>query len=218
MTSEPRGAQPTGLIGRIRASYWDFAGSTRRLLAEQPGDPVLLSFLMIAMMMLAFGGVVELVSAHQPDPALSPQEENAKLQTELMEVLISRFLFGALFIYFVATAITPIIRALGGAGGYYETRVAVIWGVLVSAPPVLLYSVIGGLRLLAVRELDETAAIAFSWAGWIVQTVLLALAFVIWASSIAGAHGFRSKAKVLGVMLAFACAFGALLWGLTRVL
>lgn len=240
---------PVGLIGRVRASYWDFSGAVRRLIAERPSDAVLLSFLMIALAVQAFGGVIELVARQEPltaapdysraqayrtalahavggvidrfaalrsDPALAPTFANQKLQTELMEVLVGRILFGALATYLIATLLTPICRALGGKGGYYETRAAVIWGMLVAAPPLFLQSVVSGLRRVAERDFSENTAVALSWGGYIVETVLLALAFVIWAGSLSGAHGFRSPSRVLGVLLAVTMAIAAIVWAAFR--
>ncbi len=205
---------PSGLIGRIRASYWDFSGAAKRLIAERPSESTLLSFLMVALLMHAFGGVIEMTARF--DPAEPPPPD--LVQEGLMGVLVTRFLVAALAVYLVAALLTPICRAFGGTGGHYESRAALVWGVLVSAPAIFLQSVVSALGTVAARELSQDA---FAWAsigGFAVETVLLALAFVIWAGCIAGAHGFRSQTRVLGVMLAAAIGLAGILWGLTRIL
>ena len=211
MTDAPQAAR--GLFGRIRASYWDFAGSARRMIAERPSEPTLLSFLMVAMAVLAFAGVIQLTASIDPAAPAAPD----KLQTQIMEVLISRVFVGALSVYLLSAIAAPICRAFGGSGGFYETRVATIWAVLVAAPPLLLSSVASAVGAAASRDLGPAGAEAIYWVVAIVQTVLAALAISIWASCIAGAHGFRSPARVLGVTLAAILAVFAVAWGASQI-
>lgn len=206
------GVASDGLIGRIRGSYWDFAGAARRLIAERPSETTLLSFVMLAMLILAFGGVIDFTARQDPAAPL-PIEQ---VQETLLGILISFFLIGALAVYFFSMMVTLAARAFGGAGSYYETRAGVIWGVLVSAPPLFVQQVVGAVRRVAERDLTEGAAVAASWAGYLVETALLALAFVIWAGSIAGAHGFTSSSRVLRVILVAAIVVAAVALGATR--
>ncbi|MCI4665549.1 MAG: hypothetical protein MRY74_12580 [Neomegalonema sp.] len=209
--SAPRAA-PRGLIERVRASYWDFAGAVRGLIAERPSEATLLSFLIIALIAHAFAGVIGLAVA-EPRTDVKPAAMQAELQQQILEVLIGRILVGAIGVYLATVIVTWICRAFRGAGGYYETRVGVIWAVLVAAPQILLIAAVGAVGIGLSRSLTGTAAEIALWAASGVQLLLTAVAIAIFAGCVAGAHGFRSPARVLGVSLAIMIGITAVIWG-----
>lgn len=215
MTEAPEpAARPIGLIERVAASYRDVRGAVERLIAERPPDATLLSFLILAMTIHAFGGIIELAAAL--DPAAAPEPD--ALQSQVLEVLISRILVGALGVYLGAALLTPIARAFGGTGGWYETRVATIWAVLLAAPPLLLRSIVlaGG----AATEQGATGGLrdAAMTAFLVIDVALIASAIALWAGCLAAAHQFRSPARVLGVSVALLASLAGVIWALGRLL
>lgn len=184
-------ARPRGLIDRIVGAYWDFSGSTRALLADRPSDATLLSFMLLAAFVSLCGDI-----AAQSFARSGPWTD-AELDV-LTSQIVGRLLVGPLGLYLVSALVGAIARGFGGGGGWYETRVAMAWSLLVAAPWTFTAQLVAG-------GLGATFAAAGAETAWIATAAtapLLGTALYIWGACLAGAHGFSSPRLVVGVAIA----------------
>ena len=134
--------------------------------------------------------------AHAPAGSL-----DGGLFAQVTASLVSLLFFAPLFLYGVAALARIVARAFGGTGGWYETRLATFWGLLVAAPLQLSAALLADVLSVAGQEglgrgLTFAAGLG---AGW------------IWASCLAEAHGFRSVwAVVAGLFVAVNAVFLAI--------
>lgn len=186
-------SQRRGVVDRIVAAYWDFAGATRALRDERPSEATLLSFIVIAALFAFFGDLAAQVIRSEG----APLSDNPRVVTE---TLVGRMLVFPLGVYLLASVTTPIVARFGGEGSWYDTRLAFAWAAAVSIPSSLLVQISGAAASL-------TGA---PWAPFAAAAPFAALTAYIWASCMAGAHGFSSPIRVLSVALAIVLGlFGA---------
>lgn len=186
---------PAGLIARARAAYWDFSGAARRVIDEQPGDVIALSFLLVVGLLRFVGLTVgSTIASGHTDPAL--------MQGRLFDSL----LFLPAGIYIFSLVLDIFCRALGGTGNWTTTRLAVAWSLVVAAPSVLGLGVFDGLT----RGADGVALAPPHPVLGFVALALFGLAAYIVSAGLAAAHGFRSPARVLVGMVLGIVLLGAL--------
>ncbi|MEO1291673.1 MAG: hypothetical protein AAFV62_02380 [Pseudomonadota bacterium] len=202
------GSARAGFFARLIGAYWDFTGSTRRLLAERPSEATLLSFIMVV-------GVVTFlldVAGWQlyPDPVARPEGLTARV---VVELLVGGVLAYPLAVYLGAALLTPICWLFRGQGSWYETRLAVIWSSVVALPVTVLDSLVfaPGVRE-SVREMspDFVTQVGLSMMS---PTVLLTM--FIFSAALTAAHSYRSSRITFGVVFAITMAIvlGAATWG-----
>ncbi len=115
------------LKDRILDAWADMRASTRRLMGEQPSEARLLFYVMMSDVIFFLSWTIKTVVA----PTAAAQ---AKLPLEIGMWLVLA-LFARTSIMYVFSALMRVIcLAFGGTGGWWETRIGVFWGALVSAP------------------------------------------------------------------------------------
>lgn len=209
MSGAQRAAPRVGVVDRLLVSYRRPRAVMAAILAERPGEAILFSFMLLAGLVSLIGAAAEIAALAPPgSESLGAADLADQRRRALFEKLIGAFLLAPLGVYLVAAMATPILRAFGGKGGYYESRAALSWGLLVTSPLSLLVSLLDAATIQLGESASLAAAATLSTLAW----GALALALVYWASLIAEAHGFRSTGKVLGGALAGIGAILALLW------
>ncbi|SET59690.1 hypothetical protein [Oceanicella actignis] len=172
-------ARRRGLAAAVLGAYPRFRASMAAQLAERPPESRLLAYAMGACLALFLGRLAQLLHA----PAGSLQ---GGLGAQVGAAMLALLFFLPLVLYAVAALTQLGARAFGGAGGWYETRLATFWALLVAAPAQLGATLVGDLLRMAGAGWAATALGAAAWA----------LTAWIWASCVAQAHGFRSAAAV----------------------
>lgn len=193
MSAEPR----RGVVDRIVASYSGMRRETLSLYASRPSEAVLFSFIMIGGLGVACGRILTLALGAA---GLTTGEERAAF---LGLSLVAAFVLLPLGLYLVSVAATPLMRLLGGEGGFYETRLAFAWSTAVAFPLVLIFAVLDVVR--DARMLSDLA-------GFTLKIAPTALWAYLLASALGAVHGFRSARPVLGATAALACAAVAIVY------
>jgi len=124
------------LIAEIIRAWGDLRASMRRQLDRQPGEALLLVYVMLA-------GVLGVVISV---PDAIEQSRNLAEEDALTAVLAGR-LFGAIFMaplvfYGVAALLCFAARRLRVGITYYQMRVAVFWSLLVVTPVLMLVQIL----------------------------------------------------------------------------
>ena len=173
---------------RMRLSYLDMRAATRTLIDEDPTEPRLLFLVLMSdvIFFLRFG--VRLVVS--PSAAI---EQTLPLPAALGVGLIGILLLRTFTLYVFAALVSIVGRLLGGSGGFKDTRAAVFWGSLVSAP----IGVLGALVGAAFANFESVYPIlstpVFAWPPLLIGVV----AFVFFLSAgIAEAHRFARTSPV----------------------
>ncbi len=191
-----------GLIWRVLAAWADLRGSMRAELDRDPAEGRLLYYVVLSGLVW-FLGRAALLAWGPVAPTLSPDLFRARIAAEL----VSAVFFRTLAFYALAALAGAVARAAGGTGGWRESRAALFWAALVSAPVILaahlLSILLTGVPGQAGAVAGMLGALAFGWAT---------------AACLAEAHGFRSTLRVLGVMALMVAAFVGAFYGLGRVL
>lgn len=169
----PAGPAPRGLIARI-AEAWRAGprASTARELASDPPEGRILAYGVGACM------VQGLVAA-----AGAPEKFRGEDATgQVAGAIVAAVFFAPLFLYGIAALLRMGLRALGGTGGWKDTRHAIFWASFAATPAYLLAAVAeawrGAAGLGAIPEGAPGVA-----AG--------AVALWFWCAALAEAHGFR---------------------------
>lgn len=182
-------AAPAGLFARVRAAYWDFSSAARRVLDENPGDIIVLSFLLVVGLLrfvgLTVGGILALGHA---DPGL--------MQARLLD----NMLFLPVGIYVFSLVVDILLRAFGGTGDWSASRLAIAWSLVVATPSVLGLAIIDGITRAGGDATDPSAAATHPLLG-AVALALFGLAAYIVSAGLAAAHGFRSPLRLLAGLI-----------------
>jgi hypothetical protein len=187
----PAQGQVVGLTGRMVGAWPDMAGSMRAVLDARPSESTLLAFAMLSGLFFFLGRLAELWLG----PEIREMGHDAvvgQVGAEFAVAMIGR----PLMLYGVAAALCGVARLFGGRGGLYDSRAALFWAALVSAPPLLMSTVLAaGLGPVApavvVAVVGSLGGFAFAWAL---------------AHCLAVAHGFRGPWAILGVMFGLTAA------------
>ncbi|TYO88484.1 YIP1 family protein [Oceanicella actignis] len=115
------------LKDRVLDAWADMRASTRRLLREEPSEARLLFYVMLSDIIFFLSWTIKTVVA----PTAAAQ---AKLPAQIGMWLVLALLARTSFMYALAAGLRIVCRVFGGAAGWWETRLAVFWGALVSAP------------------------------------------------------------------------------------
>lgn len=118
---------PLGMNARILEAWRDMGASTRRLLGEDPSEGRLLFFVIASDIVFFFSWTLKTILA--PTSAAVAQ----------LPLHVGLWLLGAIFLrtallYVFATLATAACQLCGGQGSARDTRAAIFWGALVSAP------------------------------------------------------------------------------------
>ncbi len=196
--ASPEARRPRGIVEAVFAAYPRFRASMARQLEERPGESRLLAYVMGVCLALFLGRLPALLYA--PGGSLE-----GGLAAHVTMSLVSILFFLPLFLYGVSALVRIVARAFGGTGGWYETRLATFWGLLVAAP----------LQLTAALVSNALSLTGTSTAGLAASAAAGLMAAWIWAACIAEAHGFRHTGAVFAAMFVALNAIFLLIVALT---
>lgn len=190
---------------RILDAYVDMRWSTRSLIRSRPSEARLLMLAILSDVIFFVSRSLSLV--------ISPPEEVAiALPTQVGLGIVVAFLFRTSLFYVLSVAARLVSLPFGGTGGWYETRCAVFWAALVSAP----IELFGALITVLVVYLRPVAP--FLDTDWLVEAPYFVgpIAFGFFLSAgLAEAQGFRYTYRVMAVLalLTIASVWGVLALG-----
>ncbi len=185
MSAAESPASRRSVVNRMVAAYGGMRRETLEILAARPSEAVLLSFMAVAGLGFFAGRAGEvLVGAGVAGP-IAPEA----LRAEIGLTFIASFVLLPLGVYLMSLLATPLLRAAGGSGGYYETRLAVAWSAAAAFPLILLNAAIDAL---AARDLVSEVA------SFTIKIAPSALWAYLLASALAAVHSFRSARSLLG--------------------
>lgn len=177
-----------GVIWRVLRAHWDMRGATRAMLDARPSEAGLLAIVLFACLIYFAGRMTGHV--------LSGASE---LEGRVGAEFLSGVLIRALAFYALAALACVVARAFGGEATWRESRTALFWAALASAPIVFAATLIAMLV-----EGQTYVAMGVGLAG----QAFFGYAFCV---AIAMANNFRSAWGVLGVTVAaLAVIFGGL--------
>ncbi|MHA1527632.1 MAG: YIP1 family protein [Alphaproteobacteria bacterium] len=180
-----------GVLWRMLGAWADLRGSMRAELDRDPGEGRLLFYVMLSGLIWFFGRYALLVYGLL-GPAIPEDVFVGRVGLEF----VSAIFFRTLAFYALAALAGLIARAAGGGGGWRDSRAALFWAALVSAPVILaatmLSLLLSGVPGPAGAIASMLGAVAFAWAV---------------AQCVAEAHGFTSAWRVLGAVATLAAAF-----------
>lgn len=212
--------QQSGVLARVAHGWRDPRASVRSVLDANPSEATILSLVMLAallsfvgrtFLLFAESGVASEAGGSAPDPEA--------IRGRLGAQFIGAMFFAPLMLYGVAALTRMIGRAAGGSGDWVACRAAIAWAGMLTAPLLLLLSVVGALAIAGgavppgaqppyVPGADASPAeLVLAVPG----VAGLVLAAYIWAACIAEVHGFSNAWRVLGVIVLPAAAFAAAL-------
>jgi hypothetical protein len=202
MAQDPWDSPPLTMNARIAEAWRDMAGSTRRLLDETPSEGRLLFFVIVSDVVFFFSWSLKTLLA--PTSAAAAQ---LPLDVGLWLILAILTRTGAL--YALATLATAAAQLAGGTGSARDTRAAVFWGALVSAPFGLMASV-----LALILSRGEQALPVLQNPVFTLPPYYLGLVPFLWfiAAGLAEAHGLRRPSLVFLALSVGAVALS--FWGL----
>ena len=182
------------LSRRMSDGWRDMRQSTRRLMAEAPSEARLLFYVLMSDMIFFLSWSIKTL--------VSPiGGAGAALPREVGFWLIIAMLFRTSALYVASVFVGSLVRIMGGAGTWKDTRTAVFWGALVAAPVGLAIAVLtaGLVSSYGVFPWGETA---------LGHAVLYSLSLVpfVWFISVgvSAAHEIRSGLGTTLIMVAVA--------------
>ncbi|MEM7505711.1 MAG: YIP1 family protein [Pseudomonadota bacterium] len=186
------------LLWQIFGAWGDLRASFRALMATSPGEPRLLFIAMLSSLIYFLGTMV--AESIAPSAVRSEEEMRGFVAANLITALF----FRTLALYGVGALACIIMRRFGGTGGWFESRAATFWAMLIAAPVAFALTVIAAI---AGPGMSPGHAAALGEAGGIITAVVLAFC-------LAEAHGFRRAWPVLLGMIAISVAALLLVRGL----
>lgn len=172
---------PPDMNDRFLEAWRDMAASTRRLLAERPSEGRLLFFVILSDVVFFLSWTLKTL--------LAPTSAAAEtLPIGVAAWLLVAILFRTSSLYVLAALAAAAATLCGGAGSWRDTRAAVFWGALVSAPFGLLAA-----ALTVVLNRAETSLPALADPLFALPPYYVGLVPFLWfvAAGIAAAHRFE---------------------------
>lgn len=192
-------------VDRILDAYSDMRWSTRALIETRPSEARLFFLAIMSDVIFFLARSLSMVVA-------PPEEVAANLPHHIGLGLFVAFLLRTSIFYVTAALAHILSKPFGGDGGWYETRVAVFWAALVSAP-IEFFAAFVTIVVVALRP-----SLPFLDVDWLISAPYwigpLAFGFFICAG-VAEAQGFRYTYRVMAVVavLTMASMWGALALG-----
>lgn len=189
---------------RILDAYVDMRWSTRSLIETHPSEARLLFMALLSDVIFFLARSMSMVVA-------PPQEVALALPAQVGLGVIVAFLIRTSLFYIIAVAAKIVAMPFGGKGSWYETRCAVFWAALVSAP-IELFGAIVTVGVVYVREdlpfLDSDILVSTPY-------FIGPIAFGFFLSAgLAEAQGFRYTYRVMAVLAILTIA---LVWGVVSL-
>jgi hypothetical protein len=196
----------SGFGARIWDALRDMRASVRRLLREKPGEARLILYVVASDMVffLSWSLKTMVSPGNGVAPLVSPDKIGLLMAGALMLRTAVMYLFSLL--------VFAVARLARGQGSWKETRAAVFWGALVSAP----FGLLAALLSVWIGRLSPHLPVLHE--SWIALPVYwLGLIPFVWyiSAGVAEAHRFKMTAPTFMVMsvLALGLTVAALLWG-----
>ncbi|MEL6793224.1 MAG: hypothetical protein AAFU55_00505 [Pseudomonadota bacterium] len=187
-------------LDRILDAYSDMRWSTRSLIQARPSEARLLFLALLS-------DVIFFVARSMSMVVAPPQEVALALPAQVGLGVIVAFLIRTSLFYITAVLAKIVSIPFGGKGSWYETRCAVFWAALVSAP----IEFFGALVTVGVVYARPHAA--FLDTEWLVEAPYfigpIAFGFFL-SAGVAEAQGFRYTYRVMAVLAILTIA---LVWG-----
>ncbi|RMD47092.1 MAG: hypothetical protein D6832_06650 [Alphaproteobacteria bacterium] len=177
---------PRSLAWRIVFSWWQMRRAVRQLCSLRPREAELLLWLTVSNLFFFASWTMKLLLVPRP-AALSV------FSPEIGGLFAGSILGRTLALYLAAAAIALVIRAAGGRGGWTETRIALFWTALVTAP----FGFLAAVASVLVAWLGTHYAI-FD-AHWLrILPYWVGVVPFVWylAQALSAAHGLRRPAAV----------------------
>lgn len=195
-------------LNRILDAYADMRSSTRSFIETKPSEARLLFLALLSDVIFLLARSISMVVAPPPDvQATLPQYIG-------LGIVIAFLLRTSLFYVFAIVAKVASIP-FGGKGGWYETRCAVFWAALVSAPVEIVGSVVTVLAVYLGTSMPLFNNAILTETPYYIGPI--AFGFFL-AAGVAEAQGFRYTYRVMAVLaiigiglIALAAAFGGYL-------
>ncbi|SDW30971.1 hypothetical protein SAMN05444336_101662 [Albimonas donghaensis] len=118
---------PPSLGERVLEGWRDMRASTKRLIAEAPSEGRLLFYVVISDMVFFLSWTMKTVLA----PTAAAQ---GQMPLEMGAYMVIAFLMRTAVLYVFAAGAYALCALVGGSGSWKDTRIAIFWGTLVSAP------------------------------------------------------------------------------------
>lgn len=195
-------------VNRILDAYADMRSSTRSFIETKPSEARLLFLALLSDVIFFLARSISMVVA-------PPVEIQASLPTFVGLGVVIAFLIRTSLFYVIAAIARVASYPFGGRGSWHDTRCAVFWAALVSAP----IELIGAILTVAVVYLRP--GMPFLDNEWLIETPYfigpIAFGFFL-AAGVAEAQGFRYTYRVMAALaiigiglIALAATIGGLL-------
>lgn len=177
-------------IDRILDAYADMRSSTRSFIETNPSEARLLFLALLSDVIFFLARSISMVVA-------PPAEIQASLPEFVGLGVVIAFLVRTSLFYVIAIIAKVAAYPFGGRGSWYDTRCAVFWAALVSAP----IEVIGAILTVVVVYLRPSVPMLDS--EWLIETPYfvgpIAFGFFL-AAGVAEAQGFRYTYRVMAAL------------------
>ncbi len=185
--------EPVTMNDRILEAWRDMPGSMRRLLAEKPSEGRLLFFVILSDVIFFASWSLKTMIA--PTAAAV-----SKLPVDMAKWLLVALVARTVMLYGASTVICAVCQVCGGWGNAQETRAAVFWSALVTAP----FGLAAALLAMILSE-GEQIWPALQDPVFALPPYYLGLVPLLWftALAVATAHRFERSS---GVFLGLSCA------------
>lgn len=177
-------------LDRIVDAYADMRASTRSFIVTRPSEARLLFLALLSDVIFFLARSISMVVA-------PPIEVQASLPHFVGLGVVIAFLFRTSLFYVIAAIAKVASYPFGGRGSWYDTRCAVFWAALVSAP----IEMIGAILTVLVVYLRPS--VPFLDSEWLIETPYflgpIAFGFFL-AAGVAEAQGFRYTYRVMAAL------------------
>lgn len=171
---------PASMGERMLEAWRDMSASTRRLIGERPTEGRILFYVVISDMVFFLSWTMKTVLA----PTVAAQ---GQMPLEMAGYMVVAFLMRTAVLYVFAAGAYAVCAAAGGAGSWRDTRIAVFWATLVSAPFGFLAAI-----LTVGLSMGERSFAALGDPMLALPTYYVGLVPFLWfiAAGLAAAHGW----------------------------
>ena len=177
-------------LDRIVDAYADMRASTRSFIQTKPSEARLLFLALLSDVIFFLARSISMVVA-------PPAEVQASLPHYVGFGVVVAFLFRTSLFYVIAALAKVVALPFGGRGSWYDTRCAVFWAALVSAPIELIGAI------LTVLVVYLRSSLPFLDNDWLIETPYfigpIAFGFFL-SAGVAEAQGFRYTYRVMAAL------------------
>ena len=177
-------------LNRILDAYADMRSSTRAFIKTKPSEARLLFLALLSDVIFLLARSISMVVAPPPDV-------QASLPQYIGLGIVIAFLLRTSLFYVFAVVAKAVSIPFGGKGSWYETRCAVFWAALVSAPVEIVGSVITVLAVYLGTSMPVFNNTLLTETPYYIGPI--AFGFFL-AAGVAEAQGFRYTYRVMAAL------------------